>query len=249
MSWDLHHSERQISIGRYSLCKQRTFDSGDIILNLHRCEPDQLAIGTSEGRTDPRTPLPRTEVPPHDQVIKRNLSNELEQFRHDLLHHALLHVIALEALPDLVEQVEDIVHAGSRLCLALHALQHPGEHPSRSVRGDEAGQRLGFDECRDHHLIQTFLDLQHPGVVDVVFERIEIVLHDADKPLVRLPIELATTSLVITGRDALLGIRFCDANEGEDLLHIREPENTRYDDIFTFESLANQHKEESVYSR
>ena len=75
-----------------------------------------------------RTAFPGAEIPPHDQVIERNLSNELEQLGHDLLHDALLHIIALQALPNLIDEVQNIVHARGGCSLALNALYHPRKH-------------------------------------------------------------------------------------------------------------------------
>ena len=123
--------------------------------------------------TQTLTSFPRSEVSPHQEIVEARDTNQLQQLREYLLHYTLLHVEALQALPNLVEEVENIVHAVRRCGVCV---QDPVEQPSTSVCGREAGQTLAFNQCRDSHLRQLLLRLGHPGVVDVVLEAVQIVL-------------------------------------------------------------------------
>lgn len=230
MSWALHHS---------GTCQQRvvqgllTFNASDVVLDLHGFESQHHS-----GRR--RTSLPRAEVAPHDEVVKGDGADQLEQLCHDLLHDALLHVVALEALPDLVEKVEDVIHARRRLVAPTAHADHAREHPATAIRGDEAGQRLGLDQCRDDHLTQLLLDLEHPRVVDVVLEAVEVMLNDANETLVRLPVQFARARLVHARGNTLLSVRLGNADEREDLLDVGEPEDAGHYHIFALELLKSQ---------
>lgn len=159
------------------------------------------------------TPLPRAEVATHDEVVEGDSANELEQLSHDLLHDAFLHVVALETLPNLVEEVENIVHAGGRLVVVASHADHAREHASTAVGSNEPWQRLRLDEGRNDHLAELLLDFKHPGVVDVILETVKIVLDDADETLICLPVELPSSWLVHARCDTLLGVEFGNADE------------------------------------
>ena len=56
-------------------------------------------------------------------------------------------------------------------------------------------------------------------MVDVVFERIEVVFDDPDQSDVGVPVELRS-GLVGSRSDTLCGVGIGDTDEGEDFLHI-----------------------------
>ena len=61
------------------------------------------------------TSFPGAKVSSHEQIIKTRHANELQEFRDDLLDDEFFHEITSQALPDLVQQVENVVHAKGRL--------------------------------------------------------------------------------------------------------------------------------------
>lgn len=68
--------------------------SDDLLLNLHRS-------------------FPRREVSSHEQVVETGNPDELEELGNRLLNDAVLDVVRLETLPNLVEEIENVVHAES----------------------------------------------------------------------------------------------------------------------------------------
>lgn len=193
-----------------------------------------------------RTSLPRAEVPSHEQVVEGVDTNELEKVGDDLLGDRLLDVVALKCFPDLVEDVEDVVHREGRSTVALNKST---EESSSSLVGDEAWQRLALDEGGDNHLSELPLRLLNPGMVDVVLERVEVVLDDLDESLVVLPLKRSADALVVAGSDALENVLFGDANEREELVDVGQPEDTRDDAVVVLEGLQVVRQSESVTCR
>lgn len=181
-----------------------------------------------------RTSFPRREVPPHQQIIKARNPDELQQLRNDLLHHALLHIIALQTLPNLIQQVQNIIHAIRRLAVRI---EQSVEESSATVACGEARQGLALNECGDNHLGEFFLGLEHPGMVDVVLETVEIVLDDGDEALVVVPVE-GPEGVLFTWANALEHVTLGNADEGEHLVDVREPEDAWDDGLLPSESLS-----------
>jgi len=181
-----------------------------------------------------RTSLPGAEVPPHQQIVERRHANQLQNLRHDLLRHALLHMIALQRLPHLVEDVEDIVHAERR---SGTALDESIEQSRSSLRRLEPRKGLRLDDCWDDHLGEFLLGFGDPGVVDVVLQRIEIVLDDSDELLVVGPFELASCSVIFPRVDSFVDVVFGYADEGEEFVDVGEPEDSGDDGVVEFEAL------------
>ena len=61
-----------------------------------------------------RTSLPRTEVSPHQEVVEACDANQLQQFNNHLLNDGFFHVVRFKTLEDLVEEVQNVVHAELR---------------------------------------------------------------------------------------------------------------------------------------
>lgn len=83
------------------------------------------------------TSFPGAKVPSHQQVVKARDTNELEQFRNDLLDHAFLHVVTLQTSPNLVQEIEDIVHA---ICWLGVWIEQAVEQSTASVSSGETGE-------------------------------------------------------------------------------------------------------------
>ena len=127
------------------------------------------------------TSLPRREVAAHEQVVEARYSDKLEQLRHDLLYDGIFHVIALQTLPYFVQQIQDVVHAVSGLGVGV---EQAVEQAASAVSSRKARKRLALDQRWNNHLRQFLLRFQHPCMVDVVLETVEIVLDDRDEALV-----------------------------------------------------------------
>ena len=69
---------------------------------------------------------------------------------------------------------------------------------------------------------------------DVVFERVEVVLDDADEALVVVPVKVAAGS-VGARPDALEDVALGDADERENLVDVGQPEQARRDRVFALE--------------
>lgn len=80
-----------------------------------------MAIVAEDSRNQEGKPtaFPRREVPSHEKVVETGHPDELEEFCYHLLHDTLLHVVALQTLPYLVQQVEDVVHAERWLAIGI----------------------------------------------------------------------------------------------------------------------------------
>lgn len=133
----------------------------------------------------------------------------------------LLGIVALEALPYLVEDVEHVVHGIGWL---LVALQEPVEKPPSTILCDEARQRLRLNEGGHHHLDKLLFGLLHPSVVYVVFQAVKIVLDNGHESLVVFPVEFSSCA-VHARPNALQNVAFRNADEGVDLVNIRKPED------------------------
>ena len=80
------------------------------------------------------TAFPRGEIPSHEKVIEASHPNQFEEFCYHLLYDALLHVVALQTLPHLVQQVEDVIHAERWLAIGV---EDAIEQTSAAVTCDE----------------------------------------------------------------------------------------------------------------
>lgn len=154
-------------------------------------------------------------------------------------------MVALERLEDLVENVEDVVHGEDDR--ARRRVHDAVEDPVAALGRDEAGERLRLDEGRNDHLCELLLGFGDPGVVDVVFERVKVVLDHADEALVVGPLERAARPVVGAGSNALEDVMLGDADEREELVDIGQPEDARVDRVVVLEAL--QKKRESVSER
>jgi hypothetical protein len=67
-------------------------------------------------------------------------------------------------------------------------------------------------------------------VVDVVFERVEVVLDDRDESLVVVPLVVSSDSTV-SWSNTLQDVGFSDADERENLVDVRKPEDSGNDDV------------------
>lgn len=65
------------------------------------------------------------------------------------------------------------------------------------------------------------------------------MLHDGDEALVVVPIVLAPNA-VVAWADALEDVALGDADEGEDLVDVGEPEDARNDDLVAGETLRER---------
>lgn len=83
-------------------------------------------------------------------------------------------------------------------------------------------------------------------MVDVVLERVEVVLDDLDESLVVLPLERSADALVVARSDALENVLFGDANEREELVDVGQPEDTGDDAVVVLEGLQVVRRSESV---
>lgn len=160
--------------------------------------------------------LPRTEIPPHKEIVETGDTNKLEEFGDGLLDYALLDVEGLETLPHLVEEVENIVHAESWCCATS---DEAIEQTTSSIRSDETRKRLRFDEGRYDHLVEALLRLLHPCVVDVVLETVQIVLDNSDEALVIVPI-VVTSNSFSPGTNPLQDVAFGDTDEGKNFMDV-----------------------------
>lgn len=82
-------------------------------------------------------------------------------------------------------------------------------------------------------------------MVDVVFQRIEIVLDDSNELLVVGPFELASGSVVLSRVDPLVDVVFSYADEGEEFVDVGEPEDSGDDGVVEFEALWNGKRDET----
>lgn len=74
-------------------------------------------------------------------------------------------------------------------------------------------------------------------MVDVILETVEVVLDDADELLVVGPLEGTSEAVVLAGVDALVDVVLGDADEREELVDVREPEDARDDGVVELEAL------------
>ena len=149
------------------------FETCDVILDLHGA-------------------FPRAKVAPHQEVVERRDANHLEQVRNHLLRHTRLDIVALETLPYLVENAQDVVH---RVRRRIRARQQAIQQTASRIVGHKARQRLRLYERRHHHLVQPLLDFLHPRVVDIVLERVEVMLDDRHEALIVAPLKLARRAI------------------------------------------------------
>lgn len=156
-------------------------------------------------RTSTHTSFPGAEVASHQQIVEACHANELQELRDDLLCDRFFHVVALQALPDFVQQVEYVIHAVGRLRVGV---EKAVEESATSVAGGKARQRLALDEGWNDHLRETLLCLYHPGVVNIVLEAVQIVLDNRDKTLVIGPLELSSCRIA-TRTNALKHVALC----------------------------------------
>jgi len=63
--------------------------------------------------------FPGRKIAPHQEVIEACHSNQLEQLCDDLLQDGFLHVVALQTFPNLVEEVQNVIHAVRWLTVAI----------------------------------------------------------------------------------------------------------------------------------
>lgn len=136
--------------------------------------------------------LPRTKIASHNEIVETRDADQLQKLRVDLLDDGVFDVVALEAIPDLVQHIEHVVHGKGRRSIAL---QKTVEKSAPAIVGHKAGQRLGFDYRRNNHFCELLFCLLDPGVVNVVFKTIQIVLHDGHKPFVIIPIEISAGAI------------------------------------------------------
>jgi hypothetical protein len=73
-------------------------------------------------------------------------------------------------------------------------------------------------------------------VIDVVFQAVEIVSDDRDKPFIVVPVKSAYRPF-LSRSNALKHIALSNANERKHFVDIRQPENAWYDGIFSIERL------------
>lgn len=152
----------------------------------------------------------------------------------------LFNVVALEALPHFVEDVQHIVHG---VCRVLIALQKTVEQAASSILSHKSRKRLRFNESWHDHLGKPLLSLLHPGVVDVVFEAVEVMLDNGHQTLVVFPVKVAACT-VNTGTNALQNITLGDANERVDFVHVGKPEDAGLNCLVSLEVLQNKESSE-----
>ena len=183
--------------------------------------------------TSSLTALPRGEVSPHKQVIETCHTNQLEKLRDDLMYDGFLHVVALQAAPYLVEEVQYIIHAERRLRVGVHKTV---EESATAIGGSEARQRLAFDKSGNNHLGQPLLRFRHPGVIDVVLKTIQVVLDNRDETFVVFPLKWPYC-ILLPGTDTLQHVAFSNTNEREHFVDVRQPEDARLYRVFTCKRL------------
>lgn len=76
------------------------FDPRDVIINLE-------------------TTLPREKIPPHYQAIECGHPNQSQKLRGRLQDNRILKMVSLHRPVDIIEQLEEVVHAESRRIVAL----------------------------------------------------------------------------------------------------------------------------------
>lgn len=82
-----------------------------------------------------QTSFPRREISSHKQVVKACDTDEFKKLCDYLLYHRFFHIVALQALPHLVHQVQDVVHAVSRLTVGI---EKTVKQPSTTITGRES---------------------------------------------------------------------------------------------------------------
>ena len=80
-----------------------------------------------------------------------------------------------------------------------------------------------FDAWNDH-LVELLLEDLHPGVVDIEFQALEVMLNDLQEAVI----------LVVIGLLGLIPV-LGQEDEGQHLVHVGQPEDTGYDSIFSLE--------------
>ena len=73
-------------------------------------------------------------------------------------------------------------------------------------------------------------------MVDIVLETVEVVLDDGDETLIVIPVE-GTDGVLLARANALEHVALGNADEGEHLVDVREPEDAWDDAVLAVERL------------
>lgn len=117
----------------------------------------------------------------------------------------MLDKVASQYAPDLIEEVQELVHGVGWLGRARQDLI---EKVAR-IAGHEAWQGLALDHGRNHHFTEDLFQFLHPCVKDIVFQALELKFHGRDELFKVLPADRFESTRMHFAFDFVFG----DANE------------------------------------